>query len=759
MKNNIHSYNNTLVKWNEYFGNWFSDVSNLRGAHMESEMYPYSTLFEPVKINSLTVKNRIIMAPMGNVSMADETGRPSNKMIAYFTERAKGGTGLITSGLIQISHGIDPTVTEPGNLSIFPRIDSSRTNYAGWRNLAESLHSFGTAFFIQLSPGMGRVGSPECVVKKHKLPISASWNPNFYLPQLPCRPLTFLELKKIIRNTGQAAADSKAMLIDGIYLHGHEGYLLEQLSNPAFNRRLFGPYRHFQKFGLDIVKEIRNRCGKDYPIMYRIDLSLMLNVTYGDRMNKVSSLKKFRNERTVEMTLDYIKNLVSAGVDIFDVDLGCYDNWWLPHPPEAMPPACFIEVASLVKDFLRENRIISNAGLEVPVAAVGKLGFPDIAERALQKGQCDMIMLGRPLLADPEWPNKVFAGRNKEIIPCIGDQEACVNEFVKGGHPKCTVNPRTSFEEIYSTLPPASEVKKIAVVGAGPAGVMCACTAAERGHDVTLFDKNTIAGGLLIAGSLPVIKYELGNYLSYMNNRISQTSRKYKLKTEFNKTMTATSLKSGKFDSIVIATGGAPTRPEIQGIDMKHVFHSVDILLNTSRCTGKKNAVIIGGGFTGLEIAHFLAYEIGIENVTIVDIEPEFMKHACTANRGYMIHYLEKKGVKLLNCTGVSMIKSDSIILNQNISKKVPDPYVTWKPVLPENIPNPFAKKINLKNRETEIPADIIILAMGWRPDRNLYNDCVRRQVASEIYITGDVYSTGTVFQATKGGYAIARKI
>jgi len=759
MKNNIHSYNNTLVKWNEYFGNWFSDVSNLRGAHMESEMYPYSALFEPVKINSLTVKNRIIMAPMGNVSMADETGRPSNKMIAYFTERAKGGTGLITSGLIQISHGIDPTVTEPGNLSIFPRIDSSRTNYAGWRNLAESLHSFGTAFFIQLSPGMGRVGSPECVVKKHKLPISASWNPNFYLPQLPCRPLTFLELKKIIRNTGQAAADSKAMLIDGIYLHGHEGYLLEQLSNPAFNRRLFGPYRHFQKFGLDIVKEIRNRCGKDYPIMYRIDLSLMLNVTYGDRMNKVSSLKKFRNERTVEMTLDYIKNLVSAGVDIFDVDLGCYDNWWLPHPPEAMPPACFIEVASLVKDFLRENRIISNAGLEVPVAAVGKLGFPDIAERALQKGQCDMIMLGRPLLADPEWPNKVFAGRNKEIIPCIGDQEACVNEFVKGGHPKCTVNPRTSFEEIYSTLPPASEVKKIAVVGAGPAGVMCACTAAERGHDVTLFDKNTIAGGLLIAGSLPVIKYELGNYLSYMNNRISQTSRKYKLKTEFNKTMTATSLKSGKFDSIVIATGGAPTRPEIQGIDMKHVFHSVDILLNTSRCTGKKNAVIIGGGFTGLEIAHFLAYEIGIENVTIVDIEPEFMKHACTANRGYMIHYLEKKGVKLLNCTGVSMIKSDSIILNQNISKKVPDPYVTWKPVLPENIPNPFAKKINLKNRETEIPADIIILAMGWRPDRNLYNDCVRRQVASEIYITGDVYSTGTVFQATKGGYAIARKI
>lgn len=759
MKSNIRSYNRTLEKWDEYFGNWFTDESYLQGAHMESEMYPYTALFEPVKINSLTIKNRIIMAPMGNVSMADETGRPSNKMISYFTERAKGGTGLITSGLIQISHGTDPTVTEPGNLSIFPRIDSSRTNYAGWRNLAESLHSFGTAFFIQLSPGMGRVGSPECVVKKHKLPVSASWNPNFYLPQLPCRPLTFLELKKIIKNTGQAAADAKALSIDGVYLHGHEGYLLEQLSNTAFNRRLFGPFRNWQKFGLDIIKEIRKRCGNDFPIMYRIDLSLMLNTTYGDKMNKVSSLKKFRKERTVEMTLDYIRNLVSAGVDIFDVDLGCYDNWWLPHPPEAMPPACFIEVAALVKDFLRENKIISNKGLEVPIAAVGKLGFPDIAERALQKGLCDMIMLGRPLLADPEWPNKVFAGRNKEIIPCIGDQDACVNEFIRGGHPQCSVNPRTAFEDIYDTLPPASERKKIAVVGAGPAGVMCACTAAERGHDVTLFDKNPAAGGILIAGSLPKIKFELGNYLSYMNNRITLSSKKYRLKAEFNKTMTATSLKTGKFDAIVIATGGSLIKPDIQGIDLEHVFHSVDILINPSKCTGKKNAVIIGGGSTGCEMAHYLAYETGVENVTIVDIQPEFMQHACTANRGYMIHHLEKKNVKFLNCTAVKLIKTDSIILNQNISNKVPDPYATWKPILPENIPNPFAKKIDIKNREIAIPADIIILAMGWKPDRNLYNDCIRRQVAPEIYITGDVYATGKVFQATRGGYAIGRKI
>ncbi len=338
MKYNIRQYEKTLNNWTEYFGNWFTNENNLKGAKMETDLYPYTALFEPITINSVTSKNRIVMAPMGNICMADETGRPSQKMISYFTERAKGGVGLITSGLIPVSHGIDPSVTEEGELSMFPRIDRSRTTFPGWRNLSESLHAFGALFFIQLTPGLGRVGSPECLVKKHKLPVSASWNPNFYISQIPCRPLTFFELRRIIKNTGQAAADSKAMLIDGVYLHGHEGYLLEQMTNPAFNRRMFGPYRNWQKFGLDLVREIRKRCGDSYPIMYRIDLSLMLNATYGDRMNKISSLKKFRKERSVEMTLDYLKNLIAAGVDLVDVDLGCYDNWWLPHPLTQCPP-------------------------------------------------------------------------------------------------------------------------------------------------------------------------------------------------------------------------------------------------------------------------------------------------------------------------------------------------------------------------------------------------------------------------------------
>lgn len=758
MKNNIRVYDKTPARWTEYFGNWFRDEANFKGASMENELYPYTALFEPVRINAVTAKNRIVMAPMVNMGMADPAGNPTGRMVRYFAERAKGGTGLITSGIVPVSKGIDHSLTEKDGKSALPGIDN-RTNWSGWRDIAESVHAYGALFFIQLTPGMGRVGSPECLVNKHKLPVSASWNPNFYVPQLPCRPLSFLELGRIIKNTGQAAANAKTLLVDGVYLHGHEGYLLEQMTNPAFNRRLLGPYRDWQKFGINLIKEIRKRCGNSYPVMYRIDLSLMLNATYGERMKKVRSLKKFRNERTIEMTLDYIKNLVAAGVDIFDVDLGCYDNWWMPHPPEGMPPAAFAEVASIVKKFLKDNNIKSNAGLDVPVVGVGKLGFPDIAERVLRRGDCDMVMLGRPLLADPEWPNKVFAGRNKDIIPCIGDQEGCLNSVIEGGHVQCAVNPRTAFEDIFETMPRADQPKKIAVVGAGPAGVMCACTAAERGHAVTIYDRNRSAGGHLIPGSVPKIKFEVANYVNYMRNRVASTAKKYKLKVETGRSITAAELQSEKFDAIVIATGGSAARPRIPGIDSGHVHTAVNVLNDRRLCDGKKNAVIIGGGSVGCETAHFLSYELGIENVTVVEMQPVFMKGLCTANRGYLIHYLEEKGVRLMNCTSVVGIKPGSVVISSNLHKNVPDPYITWAPIPPENILNPFEKRIKSRNAESEIAADIVILAMGLKPERGLYNDCISRQAAPEIYLTGDVHEIGSILEATRGGYAIGRRI
>ncbi|HHW56124.1 MAG TPA: FAD-dependent oxidoreductase [Clostridia bacterium] len=725
---------------------------------MTKNLYPYEKLFSPIRINSITVKNRIVMGPMGNISMAEEMGRPSEKMIKYFVERAKGGVGLITTGLVPVSHDIDPSVTESGDRSYFPRIDKSRTVLSGWRDITQAVHAYGSKIFIQLTPGLGRVGSPECVLKKFKLPVSASWNPNFYIPAIPCRPLKNKELYKIIKNAGQAAADAKSALFDGVYLHGHEGYLLEQLTNPAFNRRRIGKFSDWQAFGIELVKEIRKRVGPLYPIMYRIDLSLALNETYKEKMSEVRSLCKFKNERTVEQTLEYMKNLVKAGIDIFDVDLGCYDNWWLPHPPGSMPPGCFLVISKIVKDYFKENNIKTNVGLDVPVVAVGKLGYPDLAEKALRDEMCDMIMLARPLLADPQWCNKVYAGKVEEVIPCIGDQEGCINEFIEGGHPQCAVNPKTGNEDLYYEELPVKEKKRIAVVGAGPAGVMCAVTLAKRGHEVTLYEKDSSIGGILRLGAIPKIKFDVANYLDYLNDLVNKAIEKSSLKVELNKEINTEYLKGKEYNVVICATGATEKKIKVEGANLPHVIGAIDLLKNSMMIDGKEKIVIIGGGAVGCELAYYLAYEKAKRNVTVIEMLPYFMNGVCTANRGHLIHYLERKNVKLLNCAQIKSIKEKSVIVLRKI-KNVPNPYAVWQPILPANVKNPFEKKIGGKEEEITIEADLVVVAIGFVPNNNLYYECVKERVAETIYNIGDSFTPGKVFEAVKAGYLLGRSL
>jgi 2-enoate reductase len=741
------------------FDHWFEDGSWLRHAAMRSDLHPYTHLFSPIQVNSITIKNRIVMGPMGNVNMVEEMGRPSNKMIQYFTERARGGVGLITSGLVPVSQGIDPTVTEPGGRTILPRLSHSRSAYAGWRILAENIHAHGSHFFIQLTSGLGRVGNPEVLMTQYKLPVSASWNPNFYISEIPCRPLTDGQCRHIIKATGQAAADAKALLIDGVYLHGHEGYLLEQMTNTAFNRRKWGHYSDWQAFGLETVQEIRKRVGLRYPIMYRIDLSLALNATYGEKMSKASSLKKFINERTSEMTLQYMANLVKAGVDLFDVDLGSYDNWWLPHPPNSMPPGCYLEVARTVKQYFAAHQVKSNAGLPVPIVAVGKLGYPDLAEYALQEGSCDMVMLARPLLADPQWPVKAYSGRVNEIVPCIGDQEGCLNEFLEGGHPQCSVNPRSGFEDVIERdLQPAPRSRKVAVIGAGPAGILCAATAAQRGHQVTLFEKRPQVGGMLVPGSTPTSKNDVANYLKYLEGLLHSCRKEYGLELQLGQEATAESLFSAGFDSIVVCTGAIPARPPIPGLDAPHVIQAVDLLRDPSLADLASQVLVVGGGAVGCECAHFLAAEKN-KKVTIIEMLPYFMKGLCTANRGHLIHLLEKENVPLLNCTRLKEISNGQAVVTRNISSSVPDPYITWKPILPENIPNPLGKAIRQDWQDQTLETDLVILATGLVPDRALYAALVQASLPAEITHIGDCFQIGRVFEAVKAGFATGRNI
>ena len=743
-----------MMQLTDQFADWWKKGFGI--PKMTKELYPYNELFTPIRINSTIVKNRVVMAPMGNISMCDETGKPNAKMLKYFEERARGGVGLITTGLVPVSFGIDKSLIEKGELSYFPRIDRTRTVFAPWRDLAAMCHAYGSTLFIQLTPGLGRVGNPQCLTNQFKFPRSASFNPNWYMRTVPCVPLSDLSLKRIIKNVGQGAADAKACNIDGVYLHGHEGYLLEQMTNPAFNRRKIGRYSDYQNFGLDMVREIRRRVGGDYPIMYRIDLSLVLNETYKEKMNTVPSLKKFKNGRTIADTLRYMKNLVEAGVDMFDVDLGCYDNWWLPHPPSSMPSGCYLGVSEIVKRFFVDYDVRSNKGLPVPVVAVGKLGYPDLAEKALRENKCDMVMLGRPLLADAEWCNKAYSGRVEEIRPCIGCQEACLNEFVEGGHPQCAVNPRTAFEEEYPREIGKAEKKKyVAVIGAGPAGIVAAETLIKRGHSVDLYEKGEI-GGNLVPGSKAQIKYEVKNYLDYLKKTVENLKKNENF--EFIKaTAVAENLKAKSYDAILVATGTVQSRPKVEGIDSDNVVFATDVLNNPRLVKDAQNIVVIGGGVVGAETAYFLKYELD-KDVKIVEMGKYIMNGACTANRGHIIHYLEEAGVELLNCTKLVSIDGHRVNVLQNTHKNVPDPYVTWHPILPENVENPLdiLTKIGEDYKERILFSDMVVLATGVVPSPMLYYDCVKLHAAKEIYNIGDSFKGAKVFEAVRSAYRCA---
>ena len=737
-------------------------------ARMTQELYPYDHLFSPIKINKLTIKNRIVMAPMGNIDMCEETGRPNDMMLQYFFARAKGGCGLLTTGLVPVSHGIDSTVTELDGLTYFPRIDRSRTVMPGWRDLAQGVHAHGSRIFVQLTAGLGRVGNPQCLLTQKKLPVSASFLPNYYIPAIPCMRLSDRKLRRIVTNIGQAAADAHTMGIDGVYLHGHEGYLIEQLSNPAFNHRKLGRYADWRRFGLDMVAEIRRRVGPDYPIMYRIDLSLALEETYDEETLSSTYLGRMRGGRTVEQTLSYMEELVAAGVDVFDVDLGCYDNWWMPHPPASMPAGCFVPVARAVRERFAADGVRSNAGLPVPVVAVGKLSYPDVAERALREGSCDMIMLGRPLLADPEWPNKAFAGRVADIRPCIGCQEGCLNEFVEGGHPQCAVNPRCSFEHLMPESPaPAKSPKRVAVVGAGPAGMVCALAASRRGHAVTLIDASDKLGGKLVAAGAARIKFDVENYRVYLERQVRKQADEGNLTLELGHAATKDALAAARYDAIVCATGAHEAMPPIPGlselVDAGLAVPATRLLREPELLGQARSVTVIGGGAVGCEVAQWLAVERNVSQVSVVEMLPHMMQGACTANRGHLLHALAGHGVRLLNMTRIERAEQTLggalLHVSRNRHKNVPDPYVSWTPILPENVVNPLAPKIGDDWHEEVIASDLVVIACGGQADDSLFYELQQTHAAPELRNIGDGFAPGRVLEAVRAAYRLGTTI
>ncbi len=594
-------------------------------------------LLEPGRIGTLEIKNRIIMAPMGIRGVCDPGSEEywGERVRAYYGARAAGGVGMITTEMVFVSQALEPCAKELLSMA-------NDKHVAAMRKLAETVHSYGCRLSIQLTAGFGRV-VPPFIVPDGVKPVSASENTNFYVPDYPelnSRAITTEEAGALTRSFGYAALRCREAGADCVELHGHEGYFMDQFMTGLWNRRddRYGGSREKRlTFAREVVEAIKRDAGADFPIIYR----------FGIKHNLAGG-------REEEEGLWIAKELEKMGVAALHVDAGCYETGWWPHPPQYQPPGCMVDLAAKVKK-------VSS----LPVITVGRLQYPDVAEKALAEGKADFIAIGRGLLADPEWVNKVQSGKTAEIRPCIGCHEGCLWQMIAGEPTSCSLNPFTGHE-IDRALVPLKEKRTLLVVGGGPAGIEAARVGAQRGFAVTLWEASDRLGGNLWPASKPDFKHDLADYIKYLNGLV----RRLPIDVVLNKRATAGDIQSFAADYVILATGANMEPPPIDG---NNVLTTIQVL-NGMGPRGER-ILIMGAGIIGCETALYLAHrgrqvtlcarqDAAELDTDIVDIH----------NREMLLKMLrEEKNITVLRGTIPLRLDSDGVVADQQgIEKKIP---------------------------------------------------------------------------------------
>jgi len=661
----------------------------------------YSKLFEPVNIGRIMLKNRIAMAPMGLIGLTDQEGNPTQRAIDYYIERARGGVGLIITGLFKVENKID--VARP-----FMNL-LSHSSLGPFGELCETVHSLGTKIFIQLTAGFGRVSRSYRLVGQS--PVSASALPNYWDPMVTCRPLTTEEVETIVQAFGKAAEIAAIAGLDGIELHGHEGYLFDQFTTAIWNRRkdkYGGELRDRLTFPIEVLREIKKRVGTGFPVMYRFGLKHYIK---GLQSGALKGENFIEAGRDIEEGLEMAKLLEEAGFDALHVDAGCYDSWYWAHPPLYQEHGCMVDMAAMVKNVVK-----------IPVAAVGRLEVPEIAEKAVEEKKADIIALGRGLLADPYWPIQVQQGRIEDIRPCLGCHDSCFERYFVNSRPLCcTVNPTVGRERLYR-LTSTENRKKVVVVGGGVAGMEAARVAAIRGHSVTLYEKEKNLGGHVIEASIPEFKQDLRRLLNWYEGQLRKTGVDIRLETEASSTL----IERDKPNVVLLATGSEPILPEVPGINQSNVVTCTDLLLRKKKAGD--TIVVVGGGLTGCETALWLAQQG--RKVSIVEMLPELMTGSlpvARANKMMLLDLLALNHVTIMTDTTLQEINKDGVVISN--------------------------KAFDKKNLKT----DIVVLAVGMKAKDSLYKELIGK--IAHLYALGDCREPRNITGAIWDGYEVGRTV
>ncbi|MDD5094408.1 MAG: FAD-dependent oxidoreductase [Dehalococcoidia bacterium] len=641
-------------------------------------------LFESGRIGNMVTRNRIVMCPMGTSGLLDLDQGFSRRLIDYYAARAKGGIGLIITGVVAVS-----TALEAGMSQTVNRLDDPR-QVGRLNELCDAVHHRGAKLVIQLSPGFGRINFTQ---GNPLQPISASAVPCMWDPSVTTRQLTITEIEMLVKAYTIAAGMAKTAGVDGIEIHGYGGYLMDQFMTPLWNKRTDkygGDLDGRLRFPMEIIGTTRAAVGKDFPLIY-----------------KFTADHGIEGGRKLEEGLKIAERLEKAGVDALHVSGGCYEIWHRTIPFMYEPQACWLHLSEAVKKVVN-----------IPIIADGKLGSPQVAAKALQDRKTDFIGLGRPLIADPEWANKVRDGKLDDIKPCIGDNEGCLSRSVEKKYLSCSVNPAAGLEREY-TLTPVEKCKHVLVVGGGPGGMEAARVAASRGHKVTLWEREARLGGKLIPASVPDFKQDIRPLIDYLSTQVWKLG----VKVESMKEATLELILDAKPDVVIIATGASPLVPEVPGIGAENVASALDVLLGKKE-TGS-TVVVVGGGLVGCETAAYLARKGG--KVTVVEMMGQLVPEGMSAN-GMMglMELVEKSKVKVMLNTRLLEVGKDCAIVNAGGSRR-------------------------------ELKADSIVMALGFKP-QSVLHDALAGKVP-ELYAVGDCVQPRNIMHAMWEGFHTSRLI
>jgi 2,4-dienoyl-CoA reductase (NADPH2) len=662
-------------------------------------------LFEPIQINQLELENRIYLPAM-HMNMAKDH-EVTDQLIDFYAERARGGVSAICVGYA--------TVDELSGMST--NIGAHKDEFIpGLKRLAEGIQTNGAHAIVQINHA-GRYA--HSFFLDGKQPVAPSSIASRMTRETP-RELELDEIPQIIDHFVQAARRVQEAGYDGVEVLAGTGYLISEFLSPLTNKRTDkygGAFENRMRFGREVIEGIREQVGKSFPIIVR--------------MNGNDFMPEGNGRKDLQ---EFARTLVAAGTDALSINVGWHEAR-VPQIVTSVPRGVFAYLSKGMKELV-----------DVPVIAGHRINDPATAREMIGDGMCDMVAMGRPLIADPYLPEKSKSGREQEIVHCIACAQGCFDNIFKLKPVECLCNPKAGREK-ETAVQKTSTPEKVMIVGGGAAGMSAALSACEQGHDVTIYEKGDHLGGQLYLAAAPPGRGEFAELAKDLEHQVALNS----ITVVYNQSVDQALLEKEKPDAVILATGALPITPPIQGADLPNVVQAWDVL--EDRVVTGKRVVIVGGGAVGVETALFLAdkgtlsgeavkfllvnraespedlYEMairGTKEIVLIEMIEKLGKDIGKTTKWGILQELSRKGVKTKTTTKALEITENSV-------------------------------RVEKDGQVEEIPADTVVLAIGASAYNPLEALCKEKGISCQT--VGDASEVGLAFGAVHQGFAAGRNI